>query len=887
MNIISFWAARLYAVAVLAFPSQHRAVFRAEMLDTFRQELARRDGFARVRFAVAATMNAIVAGIGERRRQHQTASRSAGFSLTGLGADLILATRALMQAKSFTVVSVVSLGVGMGVVMAMVTLLRIFTGAPPSIETTRLVEVLIAPQGELRTRTGDWAIETWFYPDFLELRQIDAGMAVSGWATGSTQVEVPSVGKRRSRTMWATANYFDTLGVSLARGRGFDDTETEPVVVVSHRLWQTMLGSDPEVVGSTLLVNGIAHTVVGLAPEGFVRHLSGEEMPANQLFLPLHQHALASGPLGNRVSRDQDWIRVLGRLHDGVEITQANAAIESLMAGLAASHPDTNADRRSIIEPYSAMGARNRGDIVVVRTALLSASGLVLLVVCLNVSGMMLVRGARREREIAVRLALGASRKRLMQYLLAESFVLALLGGALAASVLYSLAAGAAWWFEQPLTDPRMRPDAIGVLVSIGLCFVTSLFFGLMPALRFSRPTMISALKDESAGGGGRRVGRTHRITAAVQAAIAIPFLVIAGIKLDQVRNTATADLGFSLEGLYALPLTEGDDAPPLDIVREQLARVPGVDAVTVSDGLPLDFIGRYVRTGDDAGVAPRWIHFTRIDTRFMETMKIPMLSGRSISEDDRAGSPLATVLAEPLAKSLFPNGDALGRQLTLTRDGGASGVYTVVGIAADVVASQMASPRQQLFVALAQHPAERVYVVARASARLEGMQASLEQILPDFDRAQLQSSLLTGDLIRRRSMNDLATQSAVAAVCGGVALVLTALGVFGVIGFLVASRTREIGVRIALGASRIRVLAMVLTDTVTLIAPGVVVGLLLASAAVSFEGFELSFYDLGIVEPLTYAFAAGVTVLVALLSSLSPARRAAKVEPLIAMRTE
>jgi ABC-type antimicrobial peptide transport system permease subunit len=198
-----------------------------------------------------------------------------------------------------------------------------------------------------------------------------------------------------------------------------------------------------------------------------------------------------------------------------------------------------------------------------------------------------------------------------------------------------------------------------------------------------------------------------------------------------------------------------------------------------------------------------------------------------------------------------------------------------------------MASPRQQLYVALAQHPAERVFVITRASVPVESIHTSLEQVLPDVDRARLQSELVTGDRLLQRSMNDLATQSAVAAACGSVALILTALGVFGVVGFLVASRTREIGVRIALGASRTRVLTMVLTDTVRLITPGVGVGLLLAWSAVKFEGFELSIYELGLVEPLTYAFAAGVTIVVALLSGLSPARRAARVEPLIAMRTE
>jgi ABC-type antimicrobial peptide transport system permease subunit len=432
-----------------------------------------------------------------------------------------------------------------------------------------------------------------------------------------------------------------------------------------------------------------------------------------------------------------------------------------------------------------------------------------------------------------------------------------------------------------------MQPDAFMFLVSIALCFVTSLFFGLMPAIRFSRPSMISALKDESAGGGGRRVGRTHRIAATVQAAIAVPFLVIAVIKLDQVRTVTTADLGFATGGLYALPLSAGSEMPPPAEVAATLTRLPGVSSVAVADGLPLDFVGRYVRTSGEATGTARWIHVTRVDAGFMKTLGIPVLMGRTISEADRSGTDLVTVVTEPLARMLFPDGDVLGRQLTLTWDGGTHGTYTVIGVAGDLVASQMASPRVQLFVPLAQHPVDHVMVIARSSASAESMHSSLAQLLPDMDPTVLHGSLITGDRLLQRSANDLATQSAVAAACGSVALILTALGVFGVVGFLVASRTREIGVRIALGASRSRVLTMVLLDTVRLVSPGIILGLVLALVAVKSDAFELSVYELGIVEPLTYTFAAAVTVVVALLSGLSPARRAARVEPLVAMRTE
>jgi putative ABC transport system permease protein len=485
-----------------------------------------------------------------------------------------------------------------------------------------------------------------------------------------------------------------------------------------------------------------------------------------------------------------------------------------------------------------------------------------------------------------VRLAMGATRRRLIQTLLAESLVLALLGGALATGVVFGAPSVIAWWVGQPLPDPRLRPDATMALISLGLCFVTSLTFGLMPALRFSRPGLVSALKDESGSGGSRRVGRSHRITAAIQAGIAVPFLVICGLKLDNVRITATADLGFATAGLYAMPV-DAEISPSPATIRRNLELAPGVTSVTFADGLPLDFNARESRIAKEGDANPRWVHMTRVDTGYLETMGIPLLQGRPITAEDRDGSVPVALLSRPLAARMFPAGDAVGHTLSLRLRDNTLQTLTVIGVTGDLVASQMASPRPQMFVPLAQHPAERLMAIARATASTESMQASFERVLPGMDAHLVQASLVTGASLIERSRWDLFSHSAVAGACAAIALVLTALGVFGVVGFMVATRTREIGVRIALGASRPRVLAMVLRDTVRLVVPGVVVGLALAVYLVRSDDFELAFYDLGVVEPLAYAAAAAVTIGVAVLSGFPSARRAAKVEPIVAMRTE
>jgi hypothetical protein len=282
-------------------------------------------------------------------------------------------------------------------------------------------------------------------------------------------------------------------------------------------------------------------------------------------------------------------------------------------------------------------------------------------------------------------------------------------------------------------------------------------------------------------------------------------------------------------------------------------------------------------------GQPGQWAHVTRVDTRYLETLGIRLLSGRFITSEDRSGGIPVTVLSEPLAQLLFPGGNALGQELKIALDDGPPKSATVVGVSADVVTSQMGVSRAQLYLPLAQHPEDRVILIARASASRESAQAIFQQALPGLDPNKLKAGFLTGEDLITTSMWDLFSHSALAGVGGLVALSLTALGVFGVVGFMVETRTREIGVRIALGASRLRVLGMVLVDTIRLVVPGVLVGLAPAIWIVR----EDSYYALGLAEPLIYTFAAAVTLVAALISALPSARRAARVEPIIAMKAE
>jgi len=825
--------------------------------------------------------------------------------MTGYLSDLLHAARTLSRARAFTAVCVISLGLGMGVVMAILLLMRMVFATPPYVDRAHLAELVVRPSGQLLAQAGNAIVDTWSYPDYLDVRDAAGTLAITGWSRGeglfqpegqSATITVP--------TMYVSSNYFSTIGVTLPLGPGFtkvdDATRAEPEAVIGHRVWQTRFNSDPAIVGRTVTINQTSYVIVGVTPEGFRGHKGGLNDSYHQLWLPLSRHPRLIANEGLRLARDIAWVQMLARLPEGTTVRQADAIVQSAVAALATRHPSTTRDKTGGAEPYFPAGARLRAQVSFARLMALGLSTVVLLVVGLNISGMMLVRSAMRRRELAVRLAMGASRWRLVRYHLSEALVMAILGGCLAAALLFGgpIAGARALNMSGPSLDV-FAPDPWLVLQSVALCFVTSLVLGTLPALRFSRPAIISALKSDSAGS-GQRVGRLQRFTAAAQAGLAVPFLVICGVYLDQARVTTFADVGFAPKGLYAarlgLPaITRTEDEQRLFIrtVVENLASAPGVTSVSVGDGVPLDFIYRNVRVAREGDGAFVTAHTTRIGPNYLATIGTRLLAGRSIDGNDREGSERVVMLSEPLARQLFPGGDALGGRVTFAVGDGERKVYTVVGVTADLVSTQMGNPRPQLFLPLAQQPASTVLVIARGAPSTPSIRGAFHnaiagglRLLPgDNEPDTVFRELITGESLIENSRSDILTMSAVGGAAGSVALVLAAFGVYGVIAFMVATRTREIGIRVALGASRGRVLRDVLAGALTLVVPGIGVGLLLAVLWVRL--IDPSWYALGGVEPLVYTLAAATAFLVAVLGGIPSARRAAAVQPMVAMRTE
>ena len=826
-------------------------------------------------------------------------------ALRSIRRDLAHAIRSLAKERAFTLVCVVSLGIGMGGLVALVTFTRTITAPARVIDTNGVVELLVLPLGPLRAKAGEWALEQWSYPDYQTLRDAEVGMDITGWTLESSHFGTPDpdeAGSPRVSTLYVSANYFRTFGVSLARGPGFDPAIDdaplgEPRVVLSHDFWQRRMAADPDIVGKSVDVDGVPHTVVGIAPDDFLGHFHFFQAPRSLLFVPLERHPRLRANPNLRDDRTVDWVRIHGRLDPGVDITRANALVSATVSGLAQRYRASNEFKAATVEPYSSLGAAGRPESRRVISVLLSLAGAVLLIVCLNISGMMLVRGANRERELSIRAALGADRRRLIQQLFFEAVVLAFASGALSAFVLFGIPALGGWYLGVPV-PPEIDLDSVGIAISSGLCLLVSVLFGLLPAVRFSRPNLIHALKED-AGGSGRQTIRVHRVAAMVQIGIAVPFLVMSGVMLDRVR---TAEFGFRTEGLAAarLPAPEGPEREAsfsIRRVRDNLQQASGVRAVALADGMPIDFDYRTFRVAtNDAKFATA--HVTHVGENFLETIGARLLRGRTIRAEDRAMSASVAVISEPLAEQLFPATEPIGERVKITLEEGREQEFTIVGVSADFATSQLTTERPQILLPLPDLLPRTVHLIARGAPGDEPkLKAALETALRELGVEALPGvafpGIVTGQDLVEKSLGDLISESMAVGFAGGLVLILAALGIVGVVGFMVATRTRELAVRMALGATRLSVFGLMLSDIVKLVIPGVAGGLMLGAVLIrtmqDVMGTPLTVgpTPLGVMEPVIYVGASAIAISFALLAGLPAARRATSVQPMVAIRSE
>jgi predicted permease len=819
--------------------------------------------------------------------------RRSWWALDGLGTDLRLAVRSLLRTRGFTVVALVSLALGIGANTALFSIVHalFFRPVPGVADPDRIVELLAVVRGR--------TMPEWAYPDLDDVRAADTPIEqVAGWKVREGTLANENVGQP-VRVMYVSSGYFPVLGVNIARGRRFQPSEDvgpgqHPVAIISHDLWQNGLGGRVDVVGHVITLNRTAYTVVGVAPEPFRHHQTA--VPAIDLWVPLTQHPTFAGPENWASDRGAHWVEVLGRLRPGARVSDANAALATVFGRLAAQYPATNRDRGAVAAAFGPFPANNRTADTLAMLSLLAFGSLVLFIICANLAGMMLARGATEERDLAIRVALGAGRARLVRRIVVDAAVLAFGGGVLGCV--------AAWWGTSMVGAAFLRlphldltPGAPVLAFSFLLILATSLAVGLLPALRLTRADVVGSLKDET-GAGRRRAGRFHRWAVAAQVSVAVLCITVSGAFVQSLSQLDRRDLGFDPERLLVVSLdlsTQGyDDAASglafADRVRESVSALPGVATAAVADGLPVDLVGNFAAASradrPDAGGGVQ-TEFTRVGAGFFQAVGTRVLRGRGIEPSDTSTSPRVVVVGRRLAERLWPGEDALGRQIRLNlgkEKGGAP--YTVIGVTPDVASSRPEEDWPQVFVALTQHyDRPRFYLLVRGRAEAAVLTRSVQSAIRSIDPLFTSWSAVTSRELLARGLEAQRVTALSSGGIGAVGLFLSAFGVYGLVAFVVSQRAREFGLRMALGATRGQILGAVLCDGIRLAVPGLVVGALAASGMT----FAMQSMLLGVapLSPVAFGLTGLIVVGVVLLACAVPAARAARVDPAVALRAQ
>ncbi len=799
--------------------------------------------------------------------------------------DLSYALRRLRQAPGFTLVAVATLALGIGATSAIFSVVNAVLLRPlPLPEAGRLVRVAQTWKGRPTPYSPQNFLDVEAQAaSFSGMAAIDtSGVALTGQGT-ATRLEGAQV----------SASFFDVLRVRPVLGRGFLAGENEPgrdrVAVLGYALWRDRFGSDPAVVGRTLSLNRQPHTVVGVAPPGF-RYPEQAE-----IWTPLeYDQQFRSN------SRGAWFLNVVGRLRDGTTVEAARQDVGTIAERLARAYPANDEGVGGAVIPLldATVGESRRALLV-----LLGAVGLVLLVACVNVANLLLARIAVRETELALRAALGAGRGRLVRQLLTESLVLAVLGGV--AGLLLSGGIVDGLLALQPQGVPRLDEVSVNrtvVAFAALLSVLTTVLFGAFPALQIGRRSSAQALRQGSRGilrgsRGGLRGGL-------VVGQIALAMVLVAGsaLLLRSFALLRRVDPGFRTDGALAFRLSlpesaYGDDARVLSFHRElqrRLGALPGVRSVGAVTGLPLSGnhfnISFTVEGWPEVPPAQQPTLEVRIATPgYFGTIGIPVRRGRAFTESDGPGAPPVVVLSESAVRRYFPDEEPIGKRIRLglgrgpgtPRAGG-----EVVGIVGDVKEAGLgtASP-PEIYVPCAQFPLPFVDVVLRADVAPRSLAVAAERVVHGLDPELPVARVVTLDEVLARSVSEPRFYAILLGSFAGTALFLAALGLFGVTSYAVAQRTRELAVRVALGARREELLRMVLREALVLGAAGVGVGL--AGAVLLSRVISSMLYSLSPRDPLTLGGVALLLLATTLLAGYLPARRATRVDPVIALRAE
>jgi predicted permease len=699
-------------------------------------------------------------------------------------------------------------------------------------------------------------------------------------------------GNERVQGEFVSGDFFPALGVTPAAGRLFGPADDSvpggsPVVVLSHRYWRERFGGDPSIVGRALRLNGRPYTVIGVAREGFANAFPGY---APQLWAPMAE----MGPLTGVDRATSSSVYVGAQLRQRVGMDQANADVRVLAADL--DRQDSDRGQRPPMRLWVGSGRgvtkelRNAASVMLV--ALQVVTLLVLLIACTNVANLLLARATARRREIGIRLALGASRGRLVRQLLTESVLLALAGGLLGLLLTAWLLAFATTLI--PADAPvfvNLAPDQRVLLFTALVSLAAGVVFGLAPALRASRHDVVTALKEDSAA---PRRSRLRSALVGAQVSLCMVLLAVAALFLRSLGNASRIDPGFDPAPLLTMPVDlrlgryDGRTGPEFyRRLLEGVQHLPGVQSASLQQVMPLhgdNMETRVVREGESDDAPARLTNFDVVGADYFRTLGIPLLRGREFAEADRAEAPPVAVVNQTFARRYFPGADAIGRRVSM--NGAAGPFITIVGVARDAKYVTLGEePRAMLYLPFAQSYSNEMVLHVRAAGDpaalvrpVAATARALDPVLPLNEPKTMRQQLRVALLPARIGAWLLGG-------FGSLALLLAAVGIYGVVSYTVSQRTREIGIRAALGAGRPALIRHVIAGTLRVVGVGVAAGLLLAVLAGN--GARAFLYGVAPTDPAVLLATPLVLAAVALAASWVPARRAASVDPMLALRAE
>jgi len=820
--------------------------------------------------------------------------------------DFRFAARLLIKSPGFTLVAVLSLALGIGANTTIFTIVNAVLLHPlPMKDPDSLVAVFTTDERNRGTFFNYMQTSRLNFVDYQKLSDDFTGfVAHQGLA-------LSYAGKGEPEQIFGelvSGDYFSVLGVTPALGRGFlPDEDKVPgaslVTVLGYNFWQRQLGGDPAIVGQTIKLDGQAFTVVGVAPRGF-KGVNAIASPA--LWVPFMTHpVVATGFLQEGIdSRRALIFNIAGRLKPGVTLTQAEAKLRAVAGQLAREYPNDNQGRSVALLPLAQamINPGFRDNMVSTSVLLLIVVGVVLLLACANVANLLLARASVRQREVAVRLSLGASRRRLVRQLLTEGLLLALVAGALGMAI--------AWWAQRvlwSLRPPGLADDAVDLTpdlrvlgFTLAVSFLTAIVFGLIPAWRASRPELASELKQRGeAGGSASRPWSLRNLLVSVQVALSLVVLVGAGLFVKSLANAQKIDPGFDYQKLALLSVDLGaqgyDEARARDFHHRLLERVralPGVERATLASGVPL-FAGSFLRTVFPEGVDTsdrkngKLVQLNTVEPGYFETMGIPLRRGRDFQPSDHRNAPHVVVINETMAKQFWPEQEAVGKRFKFF---GQDWWNEVVGIAKDGKYNFLGeNPQPHIYLSLEQVYDPAVTLHLRTSGDPATALGMARREMQAMDRLLPITGVFTYAEVLHQALWGPRMGALLLVVFGLVSLVLAVIGVYGVMSYSVNQRTREMGLRMALGADPSAVLRLVVRQGSLLALVGIATGVVACLMATWFFSTFLSnlLFDVSLRDPGVFLGIPLLLVVAALLASAQPAWRASRVDPTVALRNE